>query len=80
MQFGEGVQTFALPIFLTKNFRKFLKMKNSGKSLSKGKFLFPKGDRKGSRRKMGRILNPFKESCAINVTVMDISRRSVPTI
>ena len=40
--------------FLAKNFRKFLKMKNSGKSLSKGKFLFPKGDRKGFKKKDGK--------------------------
>ena len=33
--------------FLTKNFQKFLKIKNNGKSSSKGKFSSPKGDRKG---------------------------------
>ena len=33
-----------------------------------------------SRRKIGRILNLLKESCAVNAMVMDISRRSVPTI
>ena len=32
--------------FLTKNFRKFLKMKNSGKPFNKGKFSSSKGDRK----------------------------------
>ena len=32
--------------FLTKNFQKFLKMKNSGKPFSKGKFSSFKGDRK----------------------------------
>ena len=32
--------------FLAKNFRKFLKMKNSGKPFSKGKFSSSKGDRK----------------------------------
>ena len=31
--------------FLAKNFQKFLKMKNSGKSFNKGKFSSPKGDR-----------------------------------
>ena len=40
----------------------------------------PKVIGRNSRRKMGRILNPLKESCATNATVMDISRRSVPTI
>ena len=37
--------------FLAKNFRKFLKMKNSGKSFSKGKFSTPKGDRKEFKKK-----------------------------
>ena len=37
--------------FLAKNFRKFLKMKNSGKSFSKGKFSSPKGDRKEFKKK-----------------------------
>ena len=32
--------------FLAKNFRKFLKMKNSGKPFNKGKFSSYKGDRK----------------------------------
>ena len=40
--------------FLAKNFRKFLKMKNSGKSFSKGKFSSPKGDRKEFKNKNGR--------------------------
>ena len=37
--------------FLAKNFRKFLKMKNSGKSFSKGKFSSPKGERKEFKKK-----------------------------
>ena len=37
--------------FLAKNFRKFLKMKNSGKSFSKGNFSSPKGDRKEFKKK-----------------------------
>ena len=36
---------------LAKNFRKFLKMKNSGKPFNKGKFSSPKGDRKEFRKK-----------------------------
>ena len=40
--------------FLAKNFRKFLKMKNSGKSFSKGKFSSPKGDRKESKKRDGK--------------------------
>ena len=38
------------------------------------------GRKRISRRKMGRILNPLNESCAMIATVMDISRKSVPTI
>ena len=37
--------------FLAKNFRKFLKIKNSGKSFNKGKFSSPKGDRKEFKKK-----------------------------
>ena len=66
--------------FLAKNFQKFLKMKNNGKSFSKGRFSSPKVTGMSSRRETGRILNPLKESCAMNATVMEISRRSVPII
>ena len=41
-------------VFLEKNFRKFLKMKNSGKSFNRGKFSSPKGDRKEFRKKDGK--------------------------
>ena len=37
--------------FLAKNFRKFLKMRNSGKQFSKWKFSFSKGDRKEFKKK-----------------------------
>ena len=40
--------------FLVKNFRKFLKMKNSGKSFNKGKFSSPKGVRKEFKKKDGK--------------------------
>ena len=40
--------------FLAKNFRKFLKMKNCGKSFSKGKFSSSKGDRKEFKKKDGK--------------------------
>jgi len=33
-----------------------------------------------SRGKMGRTLNSFRESRALNATDMDISRKSVPII
>ena len=39
--------------FIAKNFQKFLKMKNSGKSFNKGKFSPPKGDRKELKKKDG---------------------------
>ena len=41
-------------VFLAKNFRKFLKMNNSGKPFNKGKFSSPKGDRKEFRKKDGK--------------------------
>ena len=40
--------------FLAKNFWKFLKMNNSGKPFSKGKFSSPKGDRKEFSKKDGK--------------------------
>ena len=40
--------------FLEKNFHKILKMKNSGKSFSKGKFSFPKGDKKEFKKRDGK--------------------------
>ena len=40
--------------FLAKNFLKFLKMKNSGKPFSKGKFSSSKGDRKELKKKDGK--------------------------
>ncbi|XP_030959013.1 uncharacterized protein LOC115980957 [Quercus lobata] len=41
-------------VFLAKNFRKFLKMNNSGKPFNSGKFSSPKGDRKEFRKKDGK--------------------------
>ena len=40
--------------FLAKNFWKFLKMKNSGKSFSKGRFSSSKGDRKEFKKRDGK--------------------------
>ncbi|XP_030934609.1 uncharacterized protein LOC115960053 [Quercus lobata] len=40
--------------FLAKNFRKFMKMKNSGKSFSKGKFSSSEGGRKEFKKKDGK--------------------------
>ena len=66
--------------FLEKKFKKFLKMKNSGKLFSKRKFSSPKGDRKEFKKKDGKDSQTLKEMCAMNATVIDIARRSVPTI
>ena len=41
--------------FLAKNFRKFLKTKNSGKPFSKGKFSSSKGDRKEFQSPQGIV-------------------------
>ena len=41
-------------VFLAKNFRKFIKMNNSRKPFNRGKFSFPKGDRKEFREKDGK--------------------------
>ena len=40
--------------FLANNFRKFLKMKNNGKSFSKGRFSSPKGDMKEFKKRDGK--------------------------
>ena len=37
--------------YLAKNFRKFLKMKNNGKSFGKGKFSFSKSDKRDFKKK-----------------------------
>ena len=60
--------------YLAKNFRKFLKFKNSGKFAEKGKFPSFGNDKKGE---MGRSPNLLKESLALSVTDMDMSRNSV---
>ena len=66
--------------FLAKNFRKFLKMKNNGKPFNRGKFSSSKGDRKEFKKKMEMIHSLLKALCVMNAMVMDISKRSVPTI
>ena len=38
-------------VYLAKNFRKFLKMKNNGKSFGKGKFPSPKNDKRDFKKK-----------------------------
>ena len=48
-------------VFLAKNFRKFVKMNNSGKPFNKGKFSSPKGDRKEFRKKDGKDFQSSRE-------------------
>ena len=61
-------------VFLAKNFRKFLKVNNSGKPFNRGKFSSPKGDRK----KDGKDSQSTpKESLASSVMDMDKSRENV---
>ena len=67
-------------VFLVKNFWKFLKMKNSGKSFGKGNSHPQKMTRRSSRRRMGKTSHQLKESCAMDVMGMDISRKNVQTI
>ena len=42
--------------FLTKNFQKFLKMKNSGKSFGKGKFSSSKNDKEFKKKGWERLV------------------------
>ena len=44
--------------YLGKNFRKFLKMKNIGKSFGKGKSLFFKNDKKYFKKKDAKESSP----------------------
>ena len=45
--------------YLAKNFRKFLKMKNNGKSFGKGKFLSIKNDKKDFKKKDVKESSPL---------------------
>ena len=65
--------------FLAKNFQKFLKMKNNGKSFSKGRFSSLKGDKKEFKKRDGKDSQSPQGIVCYEATVMDISRRSVPT-
>ena len=66
--------------YLAKNFRKFLKFKNSGKFGDKGKFQ-NSGKRKGnSKRKMEKNPNLHKVSLVLNATGMDTLRKNVQII
>ena len=66
--------------FLAKNFRKFLKMKNSGNRSTEGSSHPPKVIGRSFRRKMERIYSLLKALCVMNAMAIDISRRSILTI
>ena len=57
-------------LYLAKNFRKFLKFKNDGKSFEKGKFSNFKKDKKTSRRKTPKTHLHLKQSLAMNAKGM----------
>ena len=63
--------------YLVKNFRKFLKFKKNGKFVEKGKFPSFRKEKRISKGKMERSLNPLKESLVLNAMDMAISRRNV---
>ena len=63
--------------YLVKNFRKFLKFKKNGKFAEKGKFPSFRKEKRISKGKMERSLNPLKESLVLNAMDMAISRRNV---
>ncbi|XP_065621709.1 uncharacterized protein LOC136064195 [Quercus suber] len=48
-------------VYLAKKFRKFLKMKNSGKPFNRGKFSSSRGDRKEFTRKEGKDSQPSSD-------------------
>nr|POE58618.1 hypothetical protein CFP56_50207 [Quercus suber] len=48
-------------VYLAKKFRKFLKMKNSGKPFNRGKFSPSRGDRKELTRKEGKDYQPSSD-------------------
>ena len=52
--------------FLAKNFWKFLKMKNNGKSFGKGRFSSSKMIKENTRRRMGKNHHQPKELCVMN--------------
>ena len=63
--------------YLAKNFRKFLKFKNSEKFGDKGKFMSSGKEKKDFKKREGRSLNILKVSLVLNVMDMAISKRNV---
>ena len=66
--------------YLAKNFRKFLKFKNSGIFGDKGKFQSSRSEKREFKRKMERNPNLQKVSLVLNATGMDSLRKSVRII
>ena len=63
--------------YLAKNFRKFLKFKNSEKFGDKGKFMSSGKEKKDFKRREGKESNLLKESLVLSVMGMAISKRNV---
>ena len=67
--------------YLVKNFRKFLKFKNNGKSGDKGKFQsLGREKREFKKKRMEKNPNLHKVSLVLNATSMDILRKNVQII
>ena len=62
--------------YLAKNFRKFLKFKNSEKFGDKGKFMSSGKEKKDFKKKERRSPNLLNESLVLNVMDMAISKRN----
>ena len=65
---------------LAKNFRKFLKFKNSGKFGDKGKFQSSGKEKMEFKRRMEKNPNLHKMSLVLNATGMDTLRKNVRII
>ena len=63
--------------YLAKNFRKFLKLKNSGKFGDKGKFQSSGRDKREFKKKDGKESNLHKVSLVLNTMGMDTLRKNV---
>ena len=66
--------------YLAKNFRKFLKFKNSGKFGDKGKFQSSGGEKGNSKGKMEKNPNLHKMSLVLNATGINTLRKNVRII
>ena len=66
--------------YLAKNFRKFLKFKNSGKFGDKVKFQSSGKEKREFKKKDGKESNLHKMSLVLNATGMDTLRKNVRII